>query len=229
MLHRLATELSHPPASLQIEKTPRLRGWMHLGAVPIALAGGVVLVGLSPTGSATTGSAVFTICALMLFSISGAWHRREWSPTADQMLRRLDHSCIFLLIAGSYTPVALILLQGRSQAILLCVVWGGAALGIAFRMGRPQTPRWIYTSIYIALGWAAIPFAAGVAHATTFVVIALLTTGGLMYTAGGVVYGLRRPNPSPQWFGFHEVFHLLTVIAFVAHYTAISIATYALR
>jgi hemolysin III len=216
-------------SSLPLDNAPRLRGWVHLSAIPLALAGGVVLVGLSPAGSAKTGSAIFTFCALMLFSVSAAWHRRQWSTTADQVLRRLDHGCIFLLIAGSYTPVALILLHGQSQALLLGVVWGGATVGIAFRMAWPQAPRGVYTPIYVALGWAAIPFAAGVARATTVAVIALLVVGGLMYTAGGIVYGLRRPNPSPQWFGFHEVFHLLTVVAFGAHYTAISMATYALR
>jgi hemolysin III len=211
------------------EIIPRLRGWVHLVAVPTAMIGGLVLVGLSPSGPAKAGSAVFAACALVLFSVSAAWHRRQWSPTADQVLRRLDHGCIFLLIAGSYTPVALILLSGRSRVALLGVVWGGAALGIAFRMTWPQAPRWVYTPIYIALGWAAIPFAGDVTRATTFVVASLLALGGLLYTAGGIVYGLRRPNPSPQWFGYHEVFHSLTVVAFVTHYTAVSLAAYALR
>jgi len=211
------------------EIAPRLRGWVHLGAAPIALVGGVVLVALSPAGAARTGSVVFAVCALMLFSVSAAWHRGRWSPTATEVLRRLDHGCIFLLIAGSYTPVALILLDGRSRVTLLWVVWGGAALGIAFRLAWSQAPRWVCTPIYLALGWVAIPFVGDVAHDTTLGVVALLALGGLLYTAGGVVYGIRRPNPSPQWFGYHEVFHSLTVVAFVAHYTAVSLATYALR
>jgi hemolysin III len=211
------------------EIIPQLRGWVHVGAAPLALAGGVVLVGLSPTGAAKTGSAVFATCALVLFSVSAAWHRHRWSPTVDLVFRRLDHSCIFLLIAGSYTPVALILLTGSARAALLAVVWGGAVLGIAFRLAWPRAPRRVYTPIYIALGWAAIPFARDVAHATTIVVVTLLALGGLLYTIGGIIYGLRRPNPSPEWFGYHEVFHLLTVVAFVAHYTAVSVASYALR
>ncbi len=226
----VSAEATPPQGRIDRElDAPRLRGWLHLGAVPVALSGGVVLVGLSPAGAAKTGSSIFIACALMLFSVSGIWHLGRWSITVDQVLRRMDHGCIFLLIAGSYTPVALILLNGRSQVVLLGVVWVGAALGIAFRLGWPKAPRWIYTPLYIVLGWVAIPFASGVTHATTFAVVALLAAGGLMYTAGGVVYGLQRPNPFPQWFGFHEVFHLLTVTAFLAHYTAISIATYSLR
>lgn len=214
---------------LAAEIIPRLRGWMHLVVAPLALVGGVVLVGLSPGGTARTGSAIFAVCALMLFSVSAVWHRGSWSPTANEVFRRLDHGCIFLLIAGTFTPVALILLSGRNRVDLLAVVWGGAALGIAFRMIWSSAPRWIYTSIYIALGWVAFPFVTGVTHGTTVAVVALLALGGLLYTAGGVVYGLRRPNPYPQWFGYHEVFHLLTVVAFAAHYTAVSLAAYALR
>jgi hemolysin III len=211
------------------EIIPRLRGWVHLAAVPIALASGLVLVGLSPEGVARTGSAIFAVCALMLFGVSAAWHRGRWSPALSEVLRRLDHGCIFLLIAGSYTPVALLLLSGRSRVTLLLVVWGGAALGIIFRLAWPQAPRWVHAPIYVALGWAAIPFLGDITNDTTFAVVALLALGGLLYTAGGAVYGFRRPNPSPSWFGYHEVFHTLTVVAFVAHYTAVSMATYSLR
>jgi hemolysin III len=208
---------------------PRLRGWVHFSAAPLALVAGTVLIGLSPPGAARSGSVVFVACALMLFSVSAAWHRGSWSPTVTEVLRRADHACIFLLIAGSYTPVALTILNGRSRVTLLWVVWGGAALGIFFRLAWTHAPRWVCTPIYLALGWVAIPFVGDVTHETTFVVVALLALGGLLYTAGGIVYGIRRPNPSPQWFGYHEVFHSLTVVAFVAHYTAVSIATYSLR
>jgi hemolysin III len=220
----------HPQAGHALaEITPRLRGWMHLGAAPTALVAGVVLVGLSPAGPARAGSVVFVACALMLFSVSAAWHRGRWSPTVTEVLRRADHACIFLLIAGSYTPIALTLLSGRSRVTLLWVIWGGAALGIFFRMAWTHAPRWVCTPIYVALGWVAIPFVGDVTHRAGFVVVALLALGGLLYTAGGIVYGIRRPNPSPQWFGYHEVFHSLTVVAFVAHYTAVSIAAYSLR
>jgi hemolysin III len=156
-------------------------------------------------------------------------HRGGWSPRTELVLTRLDHASIFLLIAGTYTPFSLLLLRGSDRVVLLSLAWGGAALGIAFRLLRPRAARWVYTPIYLALGWVAVAFAADFARATETLVLILIALGGALYTAGGVVYGLRRPNPFPRWFGFHEVFHACTVFAFAAHYAGISIATYALR
>jgi hemolysin III len=141
----------------------------------------------------------------------------------------LDHACIFLLIAGSYTPFTLLLLTGTDRVVLLCVAWGGAALGIAFRLFCPGAPRWLYTPVYMALGASAVLYASEFAHYRVTSVFVLLVLGGVLYTIGGVVYGLRRPNPFPSWFGFHEVFHTLTVVAFGAHYAGVWIATYSLR
>jgi hemolysin III len=211
------------------EYKPRLRGWLHAATAPLALLAGAVLVALSPPGAPRTGSAIFAACALVLFTVSATMHRGHWSPRMNTVLTRLDHACIFLLIAGSYTPFTLLLLEGHDRVVLLSVAWGGAALGIAFRLLRPAAPRWVYTPIYIALGWAAVfYFPAFFDRASTWV-LALMVLGGLLYTVGGVVYGFRRPNPSPQWFGFHEVFHSLTIVAFFAHYVGVSIATYSLR
>jgi len=221
--------VSEHVAEVLAEVKPRLRGWLHAGAAPLALAAGVLLVVLSPPGLARTGSAIFATSALVLFSVSAAMHRGRWSPRMNIVLTRLDHACIFLLIAGSYTPFTLLLLNGTDRVVLLSIAWGGAALGIAFRLFYPAAPRWLYTPIYIALGWAAVFFAGDFAHYTGTIVVVMLALGGLLYTLGGVVYGLRRPNPFPQWFGFHEVFHTLTVLAFAAHYTGVSIAAYALR
>ena len=215
---------------------PRLRGWLHLGIVPVVLVAGAVLIALSPTTTTRIGSSVFTLSALVLFSVSAVYHRGTWSPRTWAVLRRLDHSNIFLLIAGSYTPFTLIFLDGGEQKLLLWVVWTGALLGIAFRVFWTDAPRWLYTPIYIALGWAAIffvpDFAEGTARVGLGIGIAslvLVAVGGVLYTLGGVVYGLRRPDPSPRWFGFHEVFHTLTVLAFLAHYVGVSLATYSLR
>jgi hemolysin III len=136
---------------------------------------------------------------------------------------------IFLLIAGSYTPFTLLLLEGRDRNVLLTVVWVGAALGILFRIFWTGAPRWLYTPIYIALGWAAIFFANDFARTAGAAVLASLVIGGALYTIGAVVYGLQRPDPFPRWFGFHEVFHSLTIVAFFTHYVGVSIATYSLR
>ncbi len=223
-------DLLTSPAELLAEVKPRMRGWLHAATAPVALAAGVLLVLLSPGGAPRVGSAVFALCALVLFTVSATMHRGGWSPRTELVLTRLDHASIFLLIAGTYTPFSLLMLQGSDRVVLLSVAWSGAALGIAFRMLRPQAPRWVYTPIYIALGWVAVFFAPDFAHYTgAAAAVILLALGGLLYTLGGIVYGLRRPNPLPRWFGFHEVFHAFTVVAFAAHYAGISIATYALR
>jgi hemolysin III len=211
------------------EVKPRLRGWLHAATAPLALAGGVVLIVLSPTPMTRTGSSIFAASALALFTASATMHRGRWSPRTGLWLRRLDHSSIFLLIAGSYTPFTLLLLHGRDRTTLLCVAWGGAALGIVFRLFWPQAPRWLYTPIYMALGWAAVFYFPAFFHRAGTAVITLMVLGGALYTIGGIVYGFKKPNPSPRWFGFHEVFHTLTILAFVTHYIGVSIATYSLR
>ncbi len=224
-----AETLRHHVADVIHEAKPRMRGWLHAATAPVALVAGALLVAFSPPGAPRVGSAIFAVCALVLFSVSAAMHRGRWSARTQVLLTRLDHASIFLLIAGSYTPFTLLLLHGRDQVILLCVAWTGAVLGIAFRLLWPGAPRWLYTPIYIALGWAAIFFAGDFARYTGTAVVALLAIGGLLYTIGGVVYGLRRPDPIPHLFGFHEVFHSLTVMAFAAHYAGVSIAAYSLR
>jgi hemolysin III len=211
------------------EIRPRMRGWLHAAAAPLALVGGVLLVALSPAGAPRVGSAVFATCALVLFTVSATMHRGGWSPRTERLLTRMDHACIFLLIAGSYTPFSLLLLSGTDRVVLLSVAWSGAALGIAFRLFRPDAPRWVYTPVYVALGWAAVFFAPQFARYPGHAVVGLLAAGGLVYTIGAIVYGLRRPNPFPHLFGFHEVFHTLTVLAFAAHYAGVSIAAYSLR
>jgi hemolysin III len=218
------------------ELKPKLRGWLHLGIAPLTLAGGIVLIALSPTDLTRVGSAVFTASALILFTVSAIYHTGTWSPRVWAFLRRFDHSNIFILIAGSYTPFSLILLEGTQRTVLIAVVWTGAVLGVAFRVFWTDAPRWLYTPIYIAMGWAAVFFIpsfldgarelGGGAGIGAFVMIVV---GGALYTLGGVVYGFKRPNPWPRWFGFHEVFHTFTILAFVSHYVGVSLATYALR
>jgi hemolysin III len=211
------------------EVKPRLRGWLHAATAPLTLAAGVVLIVLSPNAATRLGSAIFATSAVVLFTVSAIYHRGTWSPRVWGFLRRFDHANIFLLIAGSYTPFTLLLLEGRDRTILLTVVWIGAALGILFRIFWSHAPRWLYTPIYVALGWAAIFFFGDFVENAGTAVLVLMVVGGLLYTLGGLVYGVKRPNPFPSWFGFHEVFHTLTIAAFVTHYVGVSIATYSLR
>jgi hemolysin III len=211
------------------EIKPRLRGWLHLGAFPLAVAAGIVLVVLSPPGRPRVGSAIFAATSALLFGISALFHRGHWSPRWYSTLRRLDHSSIFLLIAGTYTPFALLLLDHRDAAILLGIVWVGAVIGIAFRVLWIGAPRRAYLPLYLVLGWVAVFWVGDFANAAGPAVLTLIVVGGLFYSAGGVVYGIKRPNPLPRWFGFHEVFHSCTIVAFVVHYVGVSIATYSLR
>ncbi|NUR06557.1 MAG: hemolysin III family protein [Nocardioidaceae bacterium] len=211
------------------EVKPHLRGWLHAASAPLTLAAGIVLVVLSPTASTRIGSAVFATSALVLFTVSAVYHRGTWGPRAFQVLRRFDHANIFLLIAGTYTPFTLLLLDGVDRIVLLSVVWSGAVAGVLFRVFWNDAPRWLYTPIYVALGWTAVFFFPDFVDSTGTAVVVLMAVGGGLYTLGGLVYGVQRPNPLPRWFGFHEVFHALTVAAFVTHYVGVSIATYSLR
>jgi hemolysin III len=173
---------------------------------------------------------------VLLFTVSAVYHRGHWSKRMTGVLRRLDHANIFLLIAGTYTPYSLLLLRGTDRIVMLTVIWVGAVLGVAFRVLWIDAPRWLCVPIYAGLGGAAIfalpQFAAGSERLGVGIgaaVLALIAAGGLLYVLGGVVYGLRRPDPWPRYFGFHEVFHSFTVLAFVAHYVGLSLATYSIR
>jgi len=212
------------------EVNPHLRGWLHLGAFPLSVAAGIVLISLSPDTRTRVATGVFALTSSSLFGVSALFHRGQpWSPRWHAVLRRLDHSTIFLLIAGTYTPFAITLLDSNRSRMLLSLVWGGALVGIAFRVLWIGAPRWLYLPVYAALGWAAVFWLDDFATAAGPAVLALIVVGGLLYSLGGLVYGIQRPNPIPQWFGYHEVFHSLTVAAFAVHYVGVSMIVYAAR
>lgn len=205
---------------------PRLRGWIHAGMFPIATVASVVLVVLAPTRALTLACAVFGAAAVLLFGTSAVYHRGTWSPRVAGVLRRMDHTNIFLVIAGTYTPLAVALLPADTARTLLVIVWAGALVGMLARIFWLGAPRWVYVPVYIALGWVALWFlpAFGRAENGGAAVVWLVAGGGLAYTLGALVYGLKRPNPSPRWFGFHEIFHVLTVVGWGCHYAAAAIA-----
>jgi hemolysin III len=214
---------------------PRLRGWLHFGLVPLALVGGVVLVALSPSSTTRAGSAVYVASALLLFGVSATYHCGTWPPATRRVLRRLDHCNIFVLIAGSCTAYALLMLDQGDRAVMLAIVWGSAAVGVLARFLWPEAPRWLSPPIYVLAGGGAVLFLPGFIDGASRLgsdgtaTLILMVTGGVLYIVGAIVYGLRRPDPWPRWFGFHEVFHTFTVLAFTSHYVGISLATYSMR
>jgi len=202
------------------DKKPTWRGWIHAGTFPVAIALGVILLVLADGAAAKISSAVFVASSLMLFGISALYHRFNWSEKTRMLLKRFDHSNIFLLIAGSYTPITVLALPPEKATILLWIVWTGAALGIGFRIFWVGAPRWLYVPLYILLGWGAMMFIVDFFQAN-WIMMTLIMVGGLFYTVGAVIYGLKRPNPIPGVFGFHEIFHTLTLLAFLCHWVGI--------
>lgn len=213
------------PASLE-EIKPRLRGWLHAAVAPLSFVSFLVMMVIAEDITVRAGAAVFMVSALLLFSCSAIYHTRTWNEQARVVWKRIDHANIFLLIAGSYTPFSLLLLSTEHAIIMLSIVWGGALLGVAFRVFWVGAPRWIYVPLYVALGWAAVLYWGEFVDAAPTAVIVLMVVGGGLYTIGAVVYGFKWPNPWPRWFGFHEVFHTLTIAAFIVHYVGISLLAY---
>lgn len=206
---------------------PKLRGWFHAGIAPLALAYGIVMTALAPAGVPRLTVGIFALATVLLFTASAVYHRGNWTKPVAAVLRRLDHANIFLVIAGTYTPLTALLLPKSTATTLLAIVWGGAVAGILMRVFWLGAPRWLYVPIYIALGWVAVAFIPAFWSSGGAAVALLVLAGGLGYTLGAVVYGLKRPNPSPSWFGFHEIFHIGTIIGYTCH--AVAIALVALR
>ena len=205
---------------------PRLRGVLHAGAFPVAAAAGVVLVTHAPTGPARLAAAVYGVAGMALFGVSAAYHRSPPGSPRRGLLARLDQVSILLMIAGTYTPLAVLALRGWTRLSVLAVIWGGAAAGIAARLIWRPAPRWLTTSLFIALGWAAISVLPQLLRGAGALVLALILAGGIMYSLGAVAYACKRPDPSPRWFGFHEVFHTATILTYLTHYAAVSLVVY---
>lgn len=202
---------------------PRMRGWLHAGMVPLALAAGIALVALAPSGTLRVAAAIYAFTGLLLFAVSATYHLGRWSPRTALVLKRLDHTNIMLIIAGTYTPLTLALLPEPKDIILLSGVWIGALGGVAFRIFWTSAPRWLYVPIYVILGLSAVIFL-GDFFAANVPAAILMCVGGAAYITGAVFYALKRPNISMQWFGFHELFHACTLIGFICHYIAIMFA-----
>jgi hemolysin III len=207
-----------------------MRGWLHAYAFFVAVAAGVVLCSIAatrPGWTALISCTVYSVTVCGLFGTSALYHRRVWSERGYRTMRRLDHSMIFVFIAGTYTPFCLLLLSGRSAAVLLVIVWSGAVAGVALKLVWPHAPRWVSAPLYLALGWVAVAVLPDILDRGGATVLALLVAGGAAYSVGAVCYALRRPNPWPTVFGHHELFHACTLVAAICHHVAIYFALFA--
>jgi hemolysin III len=209
---------------------PRMRGWLHLYAFGVSIVGGAVLVSLAaarPGWAPLWSTVVYAVTVCGLFGVSALYHRRLWGPRGYAVMKRLDHSMIFVFIAGTYTPFSVLLLDSRTAEILMAVVWGGALAGVALKMLWPRAPRWLAVPLYMALGWVSVFALPDILHAGGVTVVVLLAVGGVAYTVGAIFYALKRPNPWPATFGHHELFHACTLVAAMCHQVAVYFALYA--
>jgi hemolysin III len=203
---------------------PRLRGVVHEYAFFVSLACGVALILAATDGRARVAAVIYAFAVSALLGTSALYHRHTWRPRARRWMRRLDHSMIFVLIAGTYTPVALLALSGALSRTILIVVWAGAVGGIVFKLLWIDAPKWLFAAVYVALGWVAVAVFGQLPATIGWLGVAGLAAGGLLYTLGAIVYAVGRPDPSPRVFGYHEVFHVLVVAAAALHYAVIAFA-----
>ncbi len=216
-------DLSRPRLALPAGPVkPKLRGVSHQYAFFVSLACGAALVAAASGGKARLVASVYALAVSGLLGTSALYHRVTWRPSARRWMRRLDHSMIFVLIAGTYTPVAVIALSGTLAKAILIAVWAGAAAGVAFKLFWIDAPKWLFAAVYIALGWVSVAVFGELPGAIGWLGVGGLALGGLLYTAGAIIYASERPNPWPKVFGYHEVFHALVLAAAALHYAVIA-------
>jgi hemolysin III len=202
---------------------PRLRGVLHQWAFFVSVIAGTVLVVAAPAGRATLATAIYAVSVSALFGVSAVYHRITWeSPEARRWMRRLDHTMIFFLIAGTYTPFCLLVLDGALATAILCAVWGGALAGVVLNLVWIDSPKWVTAAVYVSVGWVAIVAFPKLTSELGVMAIVLLGLGGVLYTLGAVVYARKKPDPSPTVFGYHEIFHALVIAAAALQYAVIA-------
>jgi hemolysin III len=204
---------------------PKARGWIHFCSAVAAIVAGVALVsaaGMFSSAEAVLAASIYTATIVAMFSFSALYHRVHWhSPTTLKWMKRIDHSLIFVFIAGSFTPFCMLAMPPDTGNQVLLMVWGGAAAGVALKMWWPSAPRWVGVPLYLLLGYTAIWFAGTLLAGAGLAAVVLLASGGVLYNIGAVLYGVRWPNPWPRTFGYHEFFHAFTAAAAICHYIAI--------
>lgn len=207
---------------MAISVPPRLRGVLHEVAFFVAVATGAVVIAAAEGARATAAAAIFAGSVALMLGASALYHRVTWSARVRPWMRRLDHLGIYLLIAGTYTPVGLLTLDGPIRDVVLAIVWTGAAAAIVLKLAWVTAPKWLSAVIGVTLGWVGVLAVPQVLAHAGIAAFALLLTGGLAYTLGALVYAFKRPNPVPAVFGYHEVFHAFTLVAVACQYVAIA-------
>ncbi len=213
---------AQPAAPVAPRPRPLLRGWLHLGALVVTLVVGPLLVLAGQGAAQRLALSVYVASLVALFGVSAAFHRVRWGPVGRRRMRRLDHSTIFVAIAGTYTAVAALALTGWAQVVILALVWGGALSGILLRQLWLDAPKWAVALPYVVVGWCAVSVLPQLVHGLGWGGFALLLAGGLAYTVGAVVYARKRPDPWPATFGYHEIFHLCTVVGAALHFVTVA-------
>jgi hemolysin III len=206
-----------------------MRGWLHLYAFGVSIVGGIVLVSLAaarPGSAAFWSTLVYAVTVSGLFGVSALYHRKLWGPRGYAVMKRMDHSMIFLFIAGTYTPLCVLLLPPRTAEVLMAIVWGGALGGVALKMLWPRAPKWLAVPLYLALGWVSVFVLPDILTYGGVTALVLIAVGGLAYTVGAVVYAVKWPNPWPATFAHHEIFHACTLVAATCHQIAVYFALY---
>jgi hemolysin III len=214
----------------QLIGKPRARGWIHVYSAFVAAVAGLALVLVSWIWDSTRAgiaTLIYAVTIVGMFAVSGAYHRVHWkTESAHKWMKRLDHSMIFVFIAGSYTPFALLALPERDGWLLFWIVWGGAVAGVVLKMFWPSAPRWVGVPLYLLLGWVAVWFIGPIAQGAGTPAVVLLIVGGVLYSVGGVLYAVKWPDPWPTTFGHHEFFHACTAVAALCHYVAMWFAVF---
>jgi len=217
-----ATDLDRDDQDDDVPVKPKMRGVFHEVAFFVSLVSGAALVWAAPTISSSLICLVYACSISLLFGVSALFHRHTWGPVGRRRMRRADHSTIFIAIAGSYTAVAGIALTGWARTAVLLIVWIGAIAGITLRQVWLDAPKWVIALPYVVVGWAAVVVLPQLYRALGPVGFSLLLAGGLAYSAGAVVYALKKPNPVPGVFGYHEVFHACTIVGAVLHFICVA-------
>lgn len=216
-----------------VERTltkPRMRGWIHVWAFVVAVLAGstLTLAAVTVSAEAALASGVYSVTVCSMFGVSAIYHRVQWRTVAGRTrMKRADHSMIFLFIAGTYTPFGLLALPTDTGRVLLTVVWLGAMCGVVLEMAWPTAPSWVGVPLYLLLGWAIVPVAPELIQAVGITPMVLLLVGGILYSAGAILYATKWPNPWPGTFGHHEFFHAATAIAALCHFVAVCLVVFA--